>query len=176
MVPCVVMALLHYLKTGDDSSRRVALVLFGIAALSDGIDGWVARRFNQTTKLGALLDPIGDKALTITTFVILSLAQPPQFHPIPLWCVTMFLCRETIIIVGMSLVYYLHHHATIRPRAAAKITTFFQMGLLFWTLSLGNQQVQQILAIITTALTFISAIQYYSDGMKQINRDSESND
>jgi len=168
LVPCVAAVIIHYFKTEDEGVRHLALALFAIAAISDGIDGYVARRFNQATELGKLLDPIGDKALVLITVVLLSLVSPPLMPPIPLWCTVMIVAREMLIILGMGTVFFLNHHAIIRPRLASKITTFLQMGLIVWTLAKGLQQVQVGLALLTAVFTFVSAVQYYADGMKQI--------
>ena len=103
-----------------------ALALFVAAAVTDAIDGLVARRFNQKTQLGAYLDPIADKLLLSSSFFVLALV-----HSIP-WWVTIFVLSRDVMIVATSLVVFLA--TSIRdfpPSVLGKINTAVQVATVF---------------------------------------------
>ena len=87
MVPCLVVVLL----TKFEGREFVGLAIFLVAAITDFFDGWVARRRNQTTRLGALLDPIADKLLMSAAFISLVEMDP---HHVPAWMVVIVIGRE----------------------------------------------------------------------------------
>ena len=64
---------LYYFTAGDDSNRIVGLVCFAVAAILDGVDGYIARRYHQRSELGAILDPLADKLLLVSGILLLSL-------------------------------------------------------------------------------------------------------
>ena len=78
LVPVFVVELLNYTGSGREIHRWIALAVFLIAAIGDGVDGFVARRFNQKTEMGALLDPLADKLLLVLGLVILTLDNAPR--------------------------------------------------------------------------------------------------
>src|SRR5438874_11191790 len=61
LIPFFVVEVLYYMKTGNETHRLSAILAFGIAAICDGVDGYIARRYNQRSELGAILDPLADK-------------------------------------------------------------------------------------------------------------------
>ncbi|MCC6235284.1 MAG: CDP-alcohol phosphatidyltransferase family protein, partial [Verrucomicrobiales bacterium] len=73
LIPVFVVEVLYYRHSGVEIHRWIALTLFLVASVSDGIDGWIARRFNQRTRLGAVLDPLADKLLLASALILLSL-------------------------------------------------------------------------------------------------------
>ena len=77
-----------------------AALIYLIAFLTDIADGWIARRFNQITKLGRILDPLADKLMTFTVIVCIS-----ADHIIPLWAVVVFFCKELTMAIGGCLMY-----------------------------------------------------------------------
>ena len=93
LVPVFVMAV-YYQYFGW------ALALFVIAAITDGLDGLVARAFNQKTELGAILDPMADKLLLVTAFIILSLHGFTITSPIPFWVTVAAISRDVFIVLG----------------------------------------------------------------------------
>src|SRR5256885_9160469 len=84
LVPFFVVQLLEYAHDGDDVNRLLALLSFAIAAICDGVDGYIARRYNQRSELGAILDPLADKLLLVLGLVGLSLANRRHLERIPL--------------------------------------------------------------------------------------------
>src|SRR5947208_17055175 len=85
LVPFFIAQVLYYAETGRDAHRVLALLTFAVAALSDAIDGYIARRFNQRSELGAILDPLADKLLLVSAIVLLSRHDKPELERIPFW-------------------------------------------------------------------------------------------
>jgi cardiolipin synthase len=98
------------------------LWLFGVAALSDAVDGFLARRFGWQTQLGGLLDPIGDKLILATVFIMLALLQY-----IPVWLTVAVLVRDVIIISGAISYRVLLGPVEARPSMVSKLNTVCQM-------------------------------------------------
>src|SRR5687767_10571753 len=85
----------------------LALGVFVLAGVTDGLDGLLARRFNQKSQLGTILDPIADKLLLVTAFVVLSMRsvfpQPlPSHLPVPFWVTVAVISRDVFILVGAA--------------------------------------------------------------------------
>ena len=104
---------------------EAACWLFLAAAVSDGVDGLLARWLNQTTSLGAALDTVADKALGVVTLVMLTLAEA-----IPLWVALAILMRDTIIVVGALSYRGLAGHLDIHPTWLGKTHMFAEFALL----------------------------------------------
>lgn len=107
-----------------------ALFVFVIAGLSDGADGLIARWFNQKSTLGAYLDPLADKILLVTAFVVLSVR-----HFIPPWLTVMAISRDILILLGVLILFLNRMDITIRPTLLSKVTTCLQLGTVFMVLS-----------------------------------------
>jgi len=97
---------------------QAGLALFVLASLSDALDGWIARRFGQETALGRYLDPLADKALVATVYVLLGLRE----H-LPLWVVWVIVLRELAVLGGVALVKALRRDAHIAPNLWGKANT-----------------------------------------------------
>ncbi len=110
-----------------------ALLLFFIASLSDFFDGYVARKFNQQTKLGQRLDPAADKILTTASFIVMALPHP-NFPSIPLWLAVAVIARDVIILIGSLIVYRLTKFKDFKPTTSGKVNTFLELGLIVWFL------------------------------------------
>jgi CDP-diacylglycerol--glycerol-3-phosphate 3-phosphatidyltransferase len=123
-IPVFVALLLAYQpEAGREYLRVAAFVLFAVAAFSDGVDGYIARRYNQMTKLGALLDPLADKLLTNISFVFLAALDRFATH-VPMWAPVVILARD-VTITGAS--YLLQRYLgplKPRPRILGKIATW----------------------------------------------------
>src|SRR4029453_19258699 len=99
LIPVFVVLLLYHQITGAEWHRWLALAVFVIAALSDGIDGWIARHFNQRSQLGALLDPLADKLLLVAALILLSQPGSPHLPALPLWLVATVLGRAALLMI-----------------------------------------------------------------------------
>src|SRR5580693_2599378 len=85
LVPFFVVEILYYVQSGNELHRLLGLLAFAVAAILDGVDGYVARRYNQKSELGTILDPTADKLLLASAIVILSFDNAPRLGQIPLW-------------------------------------------------------------------------------------------
>src|SRR3989449_2252291 len=84
LIPFFVVEVLYYVKAGDELHRLLAILCFAVAAICDGVDGYIARRYNQRSELGAILDPLADKLLLVSGIVLLSFNWA-FFDNVPLW-------------------------------------------------------------------------------------------
>ncbi|HEY6806811.1 MAG TPA: CDP-alcohol phosphatidyltransferase family protein [Pyrinomonadaceae bacterium] len=110
----------------------LALVIFVVAGLTDGLDGLLARRFNQKSQLGTILDPIADKMMMVTSFVVLSMRsvfpQPVPSHlPIPFWVTIAVISRDVFILVGAASINIVTGFRGFRPSWLGKINTTVQI-------------------------------------------------
>jgi cardiolipin synthase len=109
----------------------IACALFGIAAITDALDGYLARLWKEQTMLGACLDPLADKLLVLACFFTLAYIQSPLFA-IPQWFVVIVLIKELLLIIGTVLLYGAKGHIDIRPTFLGKITTMLQLSFIAW--------------------------------------------
>jgi cardiolipin synthase len=109
-----------------------ALGVFVLAGITDGLDGLLARRLNQGSQLGTILDPIADKLLLVTSFIVLSVPaispQPmPRHFPIPFWVTVVVISRDIFIIVGAAAINIVTGFRRFRPSWLGKINTTVQI-------------------------------------------------
>jgi cardiolipin synthase len=146
-----------------------ALVVLSLAALTDMLDGLVARLLNQKTPLGTFLDPLADKLLAVSAFVTLALIGQPR---IPAWFVIIVISRDVIVSLG-ALVVYIHDHTLhIAPTLAGKAATLCQFLSILATLGLqitgrGDAAWRALLAL-TVVLTVVSGLQYVWRGLNRV--------
>ena len=165
LVPVIVILLIQglFLK---------ALIAFIVAALSDVLDGFLARILRQKTALGAYLDPIADKALLASSFVTLSI-----LHVIPGWLAVIVISRDVIILLGIAVLSMMSISVTIRPTFVSKITTALQLStvlIVLYDLSMPDSfhdLWQTALFWLTALLTIISGLDYMMRGQKLMNQD-----
>ncbi len=166
MVPVFVVALLRYIQVGEEFYRWAAFATFTLAALGDGVDGYVARRFNQRTDLGALLDPVADKLLLVFGLVVLTLDTRSRLDRIPLWLTGTVVCRDVILLLLLALVSQHVGRATVRPRWTGKVATVLQMSCVIWALLKMDPTRLDDLALVATFATAVSGVQYTIDGIR----------
>ena len=102
-----------------------ALLLFFVAGLSDGLDGFLARRFHWTSRLGSILDPMGDKLLMTASYFMLGLLEK-----LPLWLVAVVIGRDLVIVLGALAYRLLVQDITMSPLLISKINTAAQIFLV----------------------------------------------
>jgi cardiolipin synthase len=145
-----------------DGRWHVALTLFVLAALSDGLDGLLARKLNQTSVLGQYLDPIADKFLLSSLFLVLSCAGQ-----IPWKYTVLVFSRDICILITAALLYVVVSYRDFRPSIFGKLNTTAQVGAVFFVLAVKVvptlhwlAQVRRGFLWMTFAFTLISAIHY----------------
>ncbi|HVF86809.1 MAG TPA: CDP-alcohol phosphatidyltransferase family protein [Pyrinomonadaceae bacterium] len=109
-----------------------ALATFVAAGVTDGLDGLLARRFDQKSQLGTILDPIADKLLLVTSFVVLSLPSiipdpHPRHLPIPFWVTAAVISRDVFIVVGAAVINMVTGFRGFRPSWLGKTNTVVQI-------------------------------------------------
>jgi cardiolipin synthase (CMP-forming) len=140
---------------------RWALLILVVAGLSDGVDGLLARSLNQSSSLGAYLDPIADKLLLSSSFVILAFKQQ-----IDLWLMIFVLSRDVTILVVAVVILLMFGYRPFPPSIFGKLNTFFQIVMVFSVLlraaypqaRLG--MINHVLMYTVATLTVVSALQY----------------
>lgn len=173
-VPFFIVEVINYTRTGDEVHRFLALLVFGLAAISDGLDGYIARRYNQRSELGAILDPLADKMLLLSAIILLSRNVQPYFERLPIWFAATILSRDFILIIGVAIIHYTFGKVRVRPRAAGKVATVLQMATVLWTLLHWDKDFLPWLTTSATALTAISGLTYIWDGMHQLSTSPKS--
>lgn len=158
MVPVFVIYLIN-------DRLNAALVVFLVCMISDGIDGMVARLFNQKSRLGAYLDPLADKTLLVTAFVLLGVKGY-----LPSWFTVTAIARDVMILLGVVVIHLNRLEIKIRPSAVSKINTCFQFITLSMVLLKGYvllpSAVYDVLYYITAALTISSGLHYMQYGLR----------
>jgi cardiolipin synthase len=157
LVPFVAMSILYH-------RYGLALIIFLISGISDLIDGVIARKFGQKTKLGALLDPMADKLLLSTSFVLLTLPASQLNVPIPLWLTVMVFGRDIMIVVGAVAIALITGFTRFDPTIYGKASTLVQIVTVLSVLIvnyLGADKIYvQWLFYLTFALTLFSGVHY----------------
>lgn len=155
------------------SRMDIALVFFTLAIISDGLDGFIARTYNQKTVLGTILDPVADKILLISAFICLSLVNHlPAGLRLPPYVPIIVISRDAIIVLGSVIIHVVKGEIKIKPSFWGKLTTFFQMMTIVSILI--RFRYPALIWNIATALTIISGADYILKG-SGILSDSSSN-
>lgn len=153
LVPVVAYALL----LGEVAK---ALMLFLAASVSDGLDGYLARRLDQRTRLGAILDPLADKLLVVSVVILLTWTEL-----LPLWLTALIILRDVIIVAGALIYHYWIGPVRIEPSYISKINTTAQFTLILLVLTVGAGwlRVAELLPYafaIVFATTLLSGVDY----------------
>ena len=167
LIPFFIAALLYYSESRE-YLRFTALGIFTLAAITDAIDGGLARRRSLVTDLGIILDPIADKLLLISAFISLSIIKNiPEGLRIPAWATLIVISRDIIIILGFSIIYFLKGRVAVKPSWLGKVTTFFQMITILGVLAMFKYT--KFLIYPTVLFTILSGIDYIWRGSRQLN-------
>ena len=143
----------------------IALILFTLAIISDGVDGFIARTFNQKTQLGTILDPIADKLLLVSAYICLAMVNTiPSYLKLPPYVPIIVISRDAIIILGSIVVYLIKGDLKASPSIVGKITTFFQMITIVSILLQFEHS--YIIWNIAVLLTVISGMDYIVKGSR----------
>jgi CDP-diacylglycerol--glycerol-3-phosphate 3-phosphatidyltransferase len=164
LVPGVVASLVYY-HPERDWLRFLALGLFVIGIASDAVDGFLARRQNQQTELGALLDPIADKFLIQGALISCAAIQGlPTWMRVPAWFNLLVISRDVLLIAGTVVLFLIKGRWNVRPSRLGKWATCLQM-LVIPSVLLGLP-VTPPLIWAAAVLTLLSAVTYVRMGVK----------
>ena len=174
LVPLFIVEVLYYTDNGNEVHRLVALLCFAVASISDGIDGFLARRYNQHSELGRILDPLADKLLLVAGVVLLSLRNERHFDRIPMWLTATILSRDALLVIGLVIIYYACGKVTVRPVMIGKVATVLQMACVLWTLLKWPGSTLFFIAIAAALCTGISGVLYVIEGVRQLSASPSS--
>ena len=174
LVPFFISQVLYYTHTGDALHRWLAIICFAVAAISDGVDGYLARHYNQTSELGRALDPLADKLLLVSGLVLLSLDYRPHLPQIPIWLAAIVFGRDLILGLGVIVVYHFCGRVTSKPNWIGKTATVLQMAVVLWALLRWNDEWLFWIMIGAGATTGISGVLYVGNGIRQLSASPSS--
>jgi len=148
---------------------RVAFLLFLVAGLSDLVDGFLAKRFNMATELGAYLDPLADKAMIVSIYVTLGIAGA-----IPRWLVILVVSRDIMIVSAVILSWLVNRPVTLKPLTVSKLNTVAQILLALVVLAslafaFDAQWAVQGLTALVAVLTLASVVLYVIEWVRHMN-------
>lgn len=190
LIPFFVTEIIYYVRTANDVHRIVGMLLFAVTAASDGVDGYIARRYNQISELGKILDPLADKLLLVSGIILLSFNNEPYLRQIPLWLTATVIGRDILLAIGSVVIRSVVGNITVHPRIIGKVATVFQMLVIIWILlrwdvvphltqnailqnsfwrSLIHVYLLQVWIVGAGVLTGVSGLLYVFDGMKQLS-------
>jgi cardiolipin synthase (CMP-forming) len=159
----------------------LALLIFVLAGLTDGLDGLLARRFDQRSQLGTILDPIADKLMLVTAFIVLSMRsvypQPVPSHlPIPFWVTVAVISRDVFIIVGAAAINIVTGFRGFRPSLLGKVNTTVQIvaiGIIMLAASVPYGTGYYLPTLYATVFAFavVSGAHYVFFVSKLLNED-----
>lgn len=116
-----------------------AVAIFAVMAITDKLDGYLARKLNQASRLGAMLDPVADKLLITCSVFILAIERvAPVGYAIPWWVVFCVYAKDVVTVVGVVILTALTGPVRINPHWPGRISTFFQLLLVLLTLTAGD--------------------------------------
>lgn len=159
LISCLRIALVAPLIVTILSGRyEFALVVAGVAGVSDGVDGWLARRFHWQSRLGSILDPIADKLMLVGCMVALG-----WLHEAPCWLVALVVVRDAVIVSGALAWHRVLRNFEVRPSWLSKATTVAQIGFVLLVLAVQafGWPVPMVVPVwIVAILTAASGVDY----------------
>jgi cardiolipin synthase len=176
LIPVFVILAAYYSASVERGAEEVgfriaALIVFALASLSDAVDGYIARNFNQETPLGAVLDPIADKSLLLAGVITLSVTH---WHTgLPIWFAGLVIARDVVIIAGVLIIKHVAGKVEMGPIRSSKICTFLQLSTVVWVLldfwsKEGRPLALDILIYLAAAFTIFSGSAYVKEGLRQL--------
>ncbi|MEM9081856.1 MAG: CDP-diacylglycerol--glycerol-3-phosphate 3-phosphatidyltransferase [Verrucomicrobiota bacterium] len=173
-IPIFVTLAIYYslsIKNGTPNEilRWSAVIIFTLASVSDALDGYLARKLNQFSKLGAFLDPLADKCLLLFALTTLAVFPwGPDDWRLPPWFIILVVTRDIIIVGGL---WILHHYQTgvkIKPHWTGKVCTVTQMIALGWIMLKWVPFSPIYPAILAGIFTAWSGVEYFRLGLRLI--------
>jgi CDP-diacylglycerol--glycerol-3-phosphate 3-phosphatidyltransferase len=169
LVPVFITTVLYF-GSGQDYLRPIALAIFLIMVITDVIDGYIAKKGKQTTKSGAILDPLADKVLLISAFLTLyNVGDAFEGIRFPMWLVIFVISRDVTLIAGSMIIYLVKGDLYIKPTIMGKAAVFFQvMCIIGIFLQLSFSKIFWYAALV---LSILSLVQYLFLGVLKLNND-----
>ncbi len=164
LVPVIIVMITSHAWLG-------AFSIFVIAGVTDAVDGFIARHFNQRTELGAYLDPLADKALLVSIYITLAIV-----NIIPSWLTIIVVARDIMILGAILLAWVLNNPITIEPLKISKANTFAQIAFAAFMLgtlafNINSAMLQNAMVICVAGLTIGSMGAYLSLWLKHMTQE-----
>src|SRR6185436_12514664 len=155
-----------------------ALLVFSFAGLTDALDGLIARRAGQRTSLGAWLDPMADKLLLVTTFVVLTLPGVPLTNHLPLWLTVFVISRDVVIIGVVAIVTLAAGPRTFRPSMLGKLATatfiLTSVVVMYFNYRAERSVAVDLMVWLSLVLTVLSAADYFVKLRRLVNEPADN--
>jgi CDP-diacylglycerol--glycerol-3-phosphate 3-phosphatidyltransferase len=178
MIPIYVALAIYYgesVRRGDPQEwqRFAAIIVFLLAAASDGLDGYVARHYNQRSQLGVILDPIADKGLLLSGIITLSITNwsqsDPDYGKFPVWFPVLVITRDAVILVGTAILhYFIGNKVRVKPSWTGKVATVCQMCAIAWVMLQLRFLPLWFVVMVAGIFTLISGVIYVVAGVRQL--------
>src|SRR5437764_5826810 len=178
MIPAFVTMAIYYGQSLQRAAplewqRFTAIAIFLIAALSAGLDGFVAGRYNQRSSLGVILDPIADKGLLLSGIITLSISNwseiDPDYGRFPAWFPVLVITRDAVILVGAGILhYFIGDNMRVKPVWTGKVATVCQMCAIGWVMLQLHFLPLIFVVAVAGIYTLVSGIVYVMDGVRQL--------
>lgn len=178
-VPLFILLTLYYtmsLTAGEPRvyCRHVALALFVLIAVTDAVDGYLARSRNEVTKLGKLLDPIADKLLLLSAVIMWTRPGIPELQPqFPVAFTLLVISRDMLLIAGAFVIYGMTNEVQVAPRWTGKVATALLMAAAAWAIAGFAREPFLVLVWIDAVFIFVSGLHYVLDGVRQFEQEHE---
>ena len=184
MIPLFVTMAIYYgesIQCHDPQEwmRFTAISIFLIAAVSDGLDGYIARRYKQRSSLGVILDPIADKGLLLSGIITLSISNwsesDPEYGKFPAWFPVLVITRDAVILVGAIILhFFIGNKMKVKPSWTGKVATVCQMCAIAWVM-LQLRFLPLIFVVAVAGLfTLVSGIIYLMQGVRQLQAEGHA--
>ena len=184
MIPVFVTLAIYYgesIQRGTplEWQRFAAIIVFLLAAVSDGLDGYVARRYNQRSSLGVILDPIADKGLLLSGIITLSISNwsqsDPDYGKFPVWFPVLVITRDAVILVGAGILhYFIGSKMRVKPSWTGKVATVCQMCAIAWVMLQLRFLPLWFVVVGAGIFTLISGVIYVVAGVRQLQAEGHA--
>src|SRR3954465_9786467 len=159
--------------------RFTAIAVFLVARVSDGLDGYVARRYNQRSSLGVILDPIADKGLLLSGIITLSISNwsqsDPDYGKFPVWFPVLVITRDAVILVGAAILhYFIGSKMRVKPSWTGKVATVCQMCAIAWVMLQLRFLPLWFVVVVAGIFSLISGVIYVVAGVRQLQAEGHA--
>src|SRR3989440_3496529 len=184
MIPVFVTLAIYYgesIQRGDPQEwqRFAAIIVFLLAAVSDGLDGYVARRYNQRSRLGVILHPIADKGLLLSGIITLSITNwsqsDPDYGKFPAWFPVLVITRDAVILVGAAILhYFIGNKMRGISSCTCNVATVCQMCAIAWVMLQLRFLPLWFVVMVAGIFTLISGVIYGVKGVRQLQAEGHA--
>jgi CDP-diacylglycerol--glycerol-3-phosphate 3-phosphatidyltransferase/cardiolipin synthase len=172
LVPVFVTFIITYNDSDlrEEIWRYAAIGVFLLASISDAVDGYLARHWNQGSALGALLDPIADKLLLFAALVTLSVIPLGHLRPFPIWFPAIIISRDALLLGGYCILRHFQVPMDIRPHWTGKVSTVFTLMAIGAVLFKVGAALTLCLCALGAGFALICTVIYVRQGLNLLNR------